>query len=232
MFLWYMDESGTGLGDKRTPFFLLSCISFRAADWTGIDNSVSELKKRLVKWAKPEDFEIKGRDIRRGEKFFAALNWEARANAIRDVSKLIADIPCQIIAVQVDKRLLTEYIRSDEQLYRLAFSRLLEEVDRELSLYNQPGMLLVDSRSDLHSSIQDRRLIDVYREWRSSHQSSNLVEIPWFGFSAFYAGLQLADFSAYMIDFMANELGSSSENHVMRGAFQMFENKVRRILIP
>jgi hypothetical protein len=232
MFLLYVDESGTGLGDKRTPFFLLSCISFRAADWLHIDNNVLELKQQLVNWAKPEDFEIKGRDIRRGEKFFATMNWESRANAIRDVSKLIADIPCQIIAVQVDKRLLTEYIRSDEQLYRLAFSRLLEEVDRELNLYNQPGMLLIDTRSDLHSSVQDRRLIDVYREWRSSHQKSNLVEIPWFGFSAFYAGLQLADFSAYMIDFMANELGSSSENHVMRGAFQLFEKKVRRVLIP
>ena len=100
MFLLYVDESGTGLGDKRTPFFLLSCISFRAADWLHIDNNVLELKQQLVNWAKPEDFEIKGRDIRRGEKFFATMNWESRANAIRDVSKLIADIPCQIIAVQ------------------------------------------------------------------------------------------------------------------------------------
>jgi hypothetical protein len=70
MFLFYIDESGTGLGDTRTPFFVLAAVAIRARDWQEVDSRVASLKRHLVSWAKPEDFEIKGRDMRRGEKFF------------------------------------------------------------------------------------------------------------------------------------------------------------------
>jgi hypothetical protein len=68
MLLFYIDESGTGLKDTRTPFFVLAAVAIHVRDWQEVDSQIAGLKRRLISWAKPEDFEIKGRDMRRGEK--------------------------------------------------------------------------------------------------------------------------------------------------------------------
>ena len=233
MILFYLDESGTGLGDSRSPYFVLSAIGVPANDWQLIDDQVSALKRRLITWAKPEDFEIKGRDMRRGDKLFKGLDWAARLAAIDRTAQLISELPCRLFAVQVDKRELPEYISSDDIMYRLALSRLLERIDTELSSLERSGMLMFDMRSDLHSSVQDRRLVDAYRDWVSDRQGrTRFVELPWFGFSAFYAGLQLADFSAYLIDFVANEGGSPRGRSELAEAYARFEDKVELLRIP
>ncbi len=234
MLLFYIDESGTGLGDERTPFFTLAALAIAIEQWSVMDLEVAALKRRLVSWAKPEDFEIKGREIRRGEKFFKGQNWSTRAQAMREVARLIADLPCQVLTVQVDKRDLPDYIGSDSDLYRLAFWRLLEEIEATLKRTEEPGMLMLDMRSDMHSSVQDRRLLDAYREWIASRLGhTHLVELPWFGFSAFYAGLQLADFAAYITDFAANEsVGSRDREEVLVEIFETIRSKTRCIHIP
>jgi hypothetical protein len=245
MILFYIDESGTGLDDKQTPFFVLSAVAIDAKDWITIDSRVTALKRRLVSWAKPEDFEIKGRDLRRGEKLFKSMAWPARARAINEVAQLMADAPCQIYAVQVDKRDLPESIGSAVDLYRMTFWRLLDELETELGHQSQPGMLMIDARSDLHSSVQDRRLIDAYREWLGSRRErSHFVDVPWFGFSAFYAGLQLADFAAYLMDIEANERvrakpaeearpGTRAQrDNEMRAAINLLRAKTKRIRLP
>lgn len=233
MLLFYVDESGTGLGDERSPFFVLAAVAMPAKDWPEADSQLTALKRRLVSWAKPEDFEIKGRDLRRGEKFFKSLNWEMRAHGFREVTDLIARLPCNVFAVQVDKRDLPDYVSSEEHLYRLAFSRLLDELDGEAQRAEQPGMVMMDMRSDLHSSVQDRRLIDAYRDWLASRTGrTRLVELPWFGFSAFYAGLQLADFMAYLIDFVSNETTVPKRASELHDAFERVQRKVKLIRIP
>jgi hypothetical protein len=231
--LFYIDESGTGLGDERTPFFVLTAAAIPAHDWQTVDGQIAALKRRLVGWAKPEDFEIKGRDLRRGEKFFKSLSWEQRAQGFRDIAQLIAHLPCQIFAVRVDKRDLPDYVKSETGLYRLAFWRLLDELDAELSRVEQPGLLMVDMRSDMHSSVQDRRLIDAYREWLGSRAGeTRFVDLPWFGFSAFYAGLQIADFTAYLIDFTSNEEQTLRRSREIIEAFDVVKSRVRLIQIP
>lgn len=233
MLLFYIDESGTGLRDNKTPFFVLAAVAIPVDKWPLIDSEMSTLKRRLVPWAKPEDYEIKGRDMRRGEKFFKGQDWNSRVKAINDVAQLIAEMPCQLFAVQVDKRDLPDYVGSDTDLYRLAFWRLLEELEQELERLNQPGMLMVDMRSDMHSSVQDRRLVDTYREWIASRVGrTHLVELPWFGFSAFYAGLQLADFTAYLVDFVSNETERVTRSVDLEMAFAKFQSKIRFIRIP
>jgi hypothetical protein len=233
MMLFYIDESGTGLRDPNSPYFVLSATAVHATDWKVIDAGVAALKRRLVSWAKPEDFEIKGRDLRRGEKFFKNQSWEWRMNAFLDSAKLLAELPCQVLTVQVDTRDLPEYVRSDTDLYRLAFWRLLEEIDSSLDRERQPGMLMVDMRSDMHSSVQDRRLIDAYRDWIGSRMGlTRLVELPWFGFSAFYAGLQLADFTAYLVDFVSTEIKRDERNRPLLDAYSLIQSKVTLIRIP
>lgn len=140
---------------------------------------------------------------------------------------MIADLPCDVVAVQVHKGVLTEYVASDDQLYALAFRRLVDMLESRLSERNELGMLMVDARSDIHTAVQDRRLLDVYRQWQMRRQgATRLVGLPWFGFSAFYVGLQLADFAAYMIDFVSNEVDTPFGSSVMHTAFGHFNNKV------
>lgn len=233
MMLFYIDESGTGLRDPNSPYFVLSATAIAVRDWKTVDAGVATLKRRMVSWAKPEDFEIKGRDLRRGEKLFKDQSWEWRMQAFLDVANLLASLPCRVFAVQVDTRDLPDYVRTDTDLYRLAFWRLLEEVDGELERADQPGMLMVDMRSDMHSSVQDRRLIDAYREWIGSRMGvTRLVELPWFGFSAFYAGLQLADFVAYLVDFVSNEIRRDERSRSLFDAYAIIRSKVTLTRIP
>ncbi len=246
MFLYYLDESGTGLGRKQTPYFILCAVSIPMGQWNQVNHRVNQLKRNLIPWAKPEDWEIKGRDIRRGEKFFASQKWSERTNAIFSIASLIAELPSRFIAVQVDKKNLPESIQSDSDLYRLAFWRLLDELNTQLITQKESGMLLVDARSDMHSSVQDRRLLDAYLDWTLSTGAkvSQFVDLPWFGFSAFYVGLQLADFIAYFIDVLGNERPANRQpgfqktgpghtrNETLERAYNLMRTKIKLISIP
>jgi hypothetical protein len=58
------------------------------------------------------------------------------------------------------------------------------------------------------------------------------VDLPWFGFSAFYAGLQIADFTAYLIDFTSNEEQTLRRSREIIEAFDVVKSRVRLIQIP
>jgi len=233
MILFYLDESGTGLGDERNNFFVLAAFCIQARDWVHLDREVAAIKRRLISWAKPEDWEIKGRDIRRGEKLFQNQHWTQRADAFVQIAELLDRLPCRLLAVQVDNRLLPVYVETDSDLYRIAFWRLLDELDGLLESQETDGQLLLDMRSDMHSSVQDRRVLDAYRDWLGSRSgNSRFVELPWFGFSAFYAGLQLADYTAYLIDFATNEVVRHQRSAPLVDAFERIRTKLRVIKIP
>ena len=236
MHLFYIDESGTGLKDDRTPFFVLAAVGIPISSWRQIDEQITALKRRLIRYAKPEDWEIKGRDMRQGNLLFSGQDWGTRMQAIRQVVQLIQEIPCSITVVQVDTRDLPEYIRSPDDLYRVAFWRLLDEIDAQLSAeaaFEGHGLLMLDNRSDLHSSLQDRRVLDAYREWVAARdRNTRFIELPWFGFSAFYAGLQLADFAAYMVDFATNERPPNERATELQQVIRALQQKVTMVHIP
>ncbi len=231
MLFYYIDESGTGYKDKQSDFFLLSGVEVHSSKSLAVDRRIHEFKGRLFPWAKPEDFELKGRDIRHGEGLFQALNWSERVSIMNEFADLILALPCSLYAVRVNKMQLSNLLESEEQLYRLAFWRLLDQISMNLS--EKEALLLIDSRSTLHSSLQDRRLIDSFREWRKQRKSRHFVELPWFGFSNFYAGLQLADFCAYMIDFASNtDVANKTRAKSVLEAYRIFESKVHLLTIP
>ncbi len=233
MILYYIDESGTGLKDTRSPYFVLSAIAIPAENNQALNQAIIDLKSDMVSWARPEDFEIKGRDLRRGNKAFKSLDWKQRSRIFLDIATLLSDFPCHIIAVQVDTRDLPEYISTDTELYRIAFWRLLDAIEADLVARNRSGMTLMDARSNLHSSIQDKRTIQAYQEWLHSRGHSHLVDVPWFGFSAFYAGLQMADFTAYLVDFVANETTPDRRRSApLLEAFQRISEKTTLFRIP
>ncbi|MCS7055419.1 MAG: DUF3800 domain-containing protein [Thermoflexales bacterium] len=209
MYFIYVDESGTGLADKRTSIFTLGAILVRDRDVESLDQELQNLKREIFPYAKPEDWEVKARDIRRGEKLFKGKNWEERKSAFQQISDLIVRLQIPLFTVQINKQHLPEFIETDTDLYRLAFTALLDLLQDELAARSELGILILDARSDLHSSVQDRRLIDAFLDWKSNKVRQKIqchfVSVPLFGFSAFYPGLQLADFISYITDFAINE---------------------------
>ncbi|MBM4457638.1 MAG: DUF3800 domain-containing protein [Chloroflexi bacterium] len=176
---------------------------------------------------------MKGRDIQRGEKLFSSQRWEQRTEAMRAVARLIMESPCRAFVVVVDKRDLPEYVATDTDLYRIAFWLLLDILEAELVALHDDGLLMADMRSDLHSSVQDRRLIDAFQDWVASRAGqTHFVQVPWFGFSAFYAGLQLADFVAYLTDVASGAGEANTRQQELHDAFALLQSKVRIVRIP
>lgn len=108
MLHFYIDESGTGLRDKRSPYFVLAAAAIPVNELTRVDEQINVFKRQLIPFAEPEDFEFKVRELRRGERFFRGVPWPLRAQAILEMSSLLATLPCEILAVQVHKSHLTE----------------------------------------------------------------------------------------------------------------------------
>ena len=200
MIFFYVDESGTTLNDPQSPFYVLAALSIPEASLRELDRSVTAIKRRLVPYAKPEDFEIKGIDLRQGRKLFKPYEWPDRIVAMKEIAQEIRRLSLPCLAVSVDTRDLPDHITTTPQVNRMALWRLLDEAEQRLRKGQEQGLLIIDSQSTGHSSIQDRRTIDAYRDWVASrNDDTRFVEQPFFGFSAFYAGLQLADFVAYLV---------------------------------
>jgi hypothetical protein len=235
MRLFYVDESGTGLKDRRSPFFVLAAFGLPAEAAASLDSSLAALKRRMVSWAPPEDFEIKGRDLRRGEKLLKGVAWENRVHMMASVAEFIARLPCRVIVIQADKRDLPDSVETEDLLYRLVLLRLLDEIEQELEEFESSGMLMIDARSDLHTSVQDRRVVDAFRQWRAGRPAVRLLELPWFGFSAFYGGLQIADFVAYLCDWTHNDDepdSSAARATDLRRVFETLAPRIRLVRIP
>jgi len=232
--LFYVDEGGTGWKDMETNFFFLASFAIHVQNWSQMDRKFSALKKELLSRKEPEDWELKGRDIWQGQGSFKNFARESRLRSFKKVSETMSQLPCHIFAVQVNKKRLRETsadIKDETGLYRLTFNQLLDQLDGYLKQSNETGILLMDSRSTQHTSIQDGRLLRVYRDWKSQKKSSNFVELPLFGFSEFYTGLQLADYVVYLIDRSSKEAGTASGHTELEEALIFFLNKNKITLV-
>jgi hypothetical protein len=233
MILFYIDESGTGLKDNQSASFILAGVAIHAEDWKNVDTEFNKLKQSLISFSEPDDWEIKGRDIRQGKNFFIKMSWEERLKTFEQIAGLISELPCKIWILNINKRSVPISINSNEKLYQLALWRMLDELNQFLKEKNEHGMFMIDARSNLHSSIQDRRLIDSYRKWSNSRSCEvYFLDIPWFGFSEFYAGLQIADFAAYLSDYNSNEKQNRKDASSLRNVYEKISHKVFNISIP
>lgn len=208
MLLFYVDESGTGLSDKKLDYFILASVAIHIDSCSEMYRNVSSLKRRIFPYLKPEDWEIRGRNIRQGDDAFKKKTWAERISIFENIAETLSSDRFYLFAVLANKKQFSsDFIGSewtDQDLYRVTFSKLLDELNNFLGSQDTQGMLFLDSRSSQHSSIQDRRLIDTYSEW-ANRSDSRFVELPIFGFSSFYPGLQLADSFGYLTNCVSNE---------------------------
>lgn len=233
MILFYVDESGTGAGDNQTNFFFLVSFAIPAQNCLHIDREFLSFKRSLFPSAKPEEWELKGRDIWQGIGKFKKIRWEYRIQVFLQLAEALSRLPCTIFAVQVKKKTLRDgekESKDDTKLYQFAFKQMLEKLNAFMKDSNENGILLMDSRSTQHTSVQDNRVIRTYRDWEKEQtESSRFVALPWFGFSEFYTGLQLADYVAYLIARKSKDEGSNRTNSESVQAFKLLQPKINLV---
>jgi Protein of unknown function (DUF3800) len=232
MLLVYVDESGTWLNDKQTRYFVMCAVTIPAEANHLLELHLSELKRRLVPHQHPEGFEIKGRHMRRGgdEGAFHRMNQPARLSAMHEVAQLIAQFAAGIHVVQVDKRAIDKSLNGDDELYCMALAGLLPQLDAELDRMGRRGMLLLDSRSSPQERHRDMRALKAAIDWIGARTSTRLAGRPWFGTSLLHAGLQLADFTAYVLSAVYNGEAPGHDPD-MRHVLARFETKLAPPLI-
>ncbi len=246
MLLLYIDEGGTGWDDPQTDFFLLSALAIPIGKWWEIDSGVYAVKEKFLKSKNPEDWEIKARNIWQGQGLFKKVDREHRIRFFLELSQKLGQLPCHILAIKINKKLLKNSpatIDNDTKLYGFAFYYLLEELNSFMKTSNETGIIFMDSRSTLHTAVQDNRVIRAYRDWESKQKEPHtFLQLPWFGFSEFYTGLQLADYVTYLIDRRQTEEKkyqdsmkdgtSSSSSEKFLEAYRLVEPKIRLVTIP
>ena len=99
MFLFYVDESGTCSNDNQTNFFVLAAVAITDEHSSQIYRDISSLKQGILKKKKPEEWELKARDICQGLEYFKGWKWEARVRVFLEVSNTLNRLPCEIFAV-------------------------------------------------------------------------------------------------------------------------------------
>jgi hypothetical protein len=55
MFLFYIDESGSLLGDTKFDYFILACVAVHIDFCPEMHREVSRLKRSIFPYLKPED---------------------------------------------------------------------------------------------------------------------------------------------------------------------------------
>jgi hypothetical protein len=67
----------------RTRYFVLSSVAVAHQNRRLLEEEIAAFKRELFTWRKPADWEIKGRDLKRGENAFAELRWKDRLEIIK-----------------------------------------------------------------------------------------------------------------------------------------------------
>lgn len=236
MFLFYVDESGTYLNDNQTNFFVLAAIAIADENSSQLEREIRSFKQEIFKKRKPEEWELKGRDLYQGLEVFKGYNWNGRLRIFLEAANILSQIPCHLFGVMVNKNFYykdKEQLKDDTLLYQLTFNQLLEQLDAFLKRHYNRGILLMDSRSTHRTSVQDGRLVKAYRDWVESREyESGFVDQPWFGVSKSSIGLQLADYVAYLFNLKSQATEGDPRKAQFMEAYNILQPKINLVEIP
>jgi hypothetical protein len=202
----YIDESGDVGFDPTQHFFVLAALVIRVDQCRAIQEKLTKLKQEYFPAIRPEDIEIKGRNIEQAKKFFAHVPLEIRQEIVKRLFELLFAHNISLFATVFSKE--EESVRRlnmpPDDVYRYAYKNLIGRLNGFLESKNENGMLLVDSQaSSVRSSLKDDRLVRFHQECLNEltqgGKEIRIIEYPVFVQSEFFAAAQLADLCAYHI---------------------------------
>ncbi|NET73148.1 MAG: DUF3800 domain-containing protein [Sphaerospermopsis sp. SIO1G2] len=85
MYLFYIDESGSGATDDKTNYFILASIAIHETDYSKNYEKISQLKQSIIKKKEPEDWELKGHDLCKGKEIFRSWKFDARVRTFLSI---------------------------------------------------------------------------------------------------------------------------------------------------
>jgi len=202
----YIDESGAAGFDPVQHFFVIAALIIKVDQCRMMQEKLTKLKQEYFPAIRPEDIEIKGRNIEQAKKFFKHISFETRQEIIKRLFELLFAHEISLLATVLSKE--EESVRrlnmSPDDVYRYAYKNLVIRLEKFLEVQNTEGVLLIDSQaSSVRNHLKDDRLIRFHQECLSElasrQRQSRIVDYPLFVQSEFFAATQLADLCAYHI---------------------------------
>jgi hypothetical protein len=202
----YIDESGTAGLDSTQHFFVLAATVIKVDQCRAIQEKLTKLKQEYFHTIRPEEIEIKGRNIEQAKDFFEHINLDTRREIVKRLFELLFAHNISLFATVFSKE--EESVRRlnmpPDDVYRYAYKNLIIRLNEFLESKNEFGMLFVDSQaSSVRSHLKDDRLVRFHQECLNevtqAGKQIRIVEYPVFVQSEFFAAAQLADLCAYHI---------------------------------
>lgn len=141
-YIVYVDESGDhGLKniDPNYPIFVLTFCCFKISDY--IDLAVPALQRFKFKYFGHDQLILHETDIRKNKEPFQFLRTDRklRENFMSELTKIIEDIPFQIVPIVIDKRKLKLKYNDPFNPYHLGLRFGLEKLNEILLYDGQKG---------------------------------------------------------------------------------------------
>ena len=192
MHIAYLDESGT---HKEARYFIVASLVVFERNTHHLAREMDQVQaKYFPDLDEPAFFHASAIRAPEGRvpEPFRVLSPEERANLFSDVYEIIADSHARIIAVAMEKAIMTSdpYERGFEEIVS-RFDMLLSRIHRDLG-EDQRG-LIITAESSYRNNLESlaRRIANEGHRWGSVH---NLADIPYFAPAKNTRLLQLADF--------------------------------------
>ncbi len=207
MYLIYVDESGKP-NIKDPEDYILGALIIKENQWQQIDQQVKLLKKKWFPALNDKQIELHASDITHQRKVFKDLTQQDTFNLLNDISVLISNIFCVLIASIIRKNNIYPFIRERKDIndwierkgHMILFERIckyLNKVNRMKELVNEPidyGILIIDSVNNKYDEIVRKKVIKLLEEGTFYVENKYLIENPIFVISKYRNLIQLADF--------------------------------------
>ena len=192
MHIAYLDESGT---HKEARYFVVAGLIAFERNTHHLAREMDQIQARYFEdWPEPVFFHASAMRAPEGRvpEPFNRLTTEERANLFSEVYQVIANSPARIIAVAIEKAMMTSdpYERGFEEIIS-RFDMLLSRIHRDLGEDHRG--LIITAESSYRNNLESlaRRIASEGHRWGNLH---NLADIPYFAPAKNTRLLQLADF--------------------------------------
>lgn len=211
MFLIYADESGTvDINDSEN--FVIAGVILNEDRWFEVNSRLNELSKKY-NLNNDYNFEFHLCDLVHRKDNFSKLELDERINIINSLAEIIHNTEIRVVYSIIKKKKLLTNINMRYWAYKFLFERLCYQLN-DLNTFRERkgyGLLLLDSVSKKEDRKVWEILSDLLKDGSGYEENKFLIEGPIFVESHLRALSQIADFSAYLINYNFKENKNKDE---------------------